>query len=89
MILRFGLLNMGAAPAGVSKPNTGHHYLIIDAPPPSPDQPIPNDFNHLHFGAGQTQGEVTLMPGRHTLQLVLGTRTASRMTRRSCRSRSL
>ena len=72
MIVRFGLLNMGVAPAGVSKPNTGHHHLIIDAPPPSPDQPIPNDFNHLHFGAGQTQGEVTLTPGRHTLQLVLG-----------------
>jgi hypothetical protein len=22
--------------------------------------PIPNDFNHLHFGAGQTEAEVTL-----------------------------
>ncbi len=74
MIVRFGLLNMGVAPAGVDKPNTGHHHLIIDAPPPSPDQPIPNDFNHLHFGAGQTEGEVTLTPGRHTLQLVLGDR---------------
>ena len=72
MIVRFGLLNMGVAPAGVDKPNTGHHHLIIDAPPPSPDRPIPNDFNHLHFGAGQTQGEVTLTPGRHSLQLVLG-----------------
>lgn len=71
-IVRFGLLNMGVAPAGIDKPNTGHHHLIIDASPPSPDKPIPNDFNHLHFGAGQTQGEVTLTPGRHTLQLVLG-----------------
>jgi len=72
MIIRFGLLNMGVAPAGVDKPNTGHHHVIIDAPTPSPDEPIPNDFNHLHFGAGQTQGEVTLTPGPHTLQLVLG-----------------
>ena len=72
MIVRFGLLNMGVAPAGVDKPNTGHHHLIVDAPPPSPDRPIPNDFNHLHFGAGQTQGELTLTPGRHSLQLVLG-----------------
>ena len=74
MIIRFGLLNMGVAPAGADKPNTGHHHLIIDAPPPSPDRPIPNDFNHLHFGTGQTEGEVTLTPGRHTLQLVLGDR---------------
>jgi hypothetical protein len=72
MIVRFGLLNMGVAPAGVDKPNTGHHHLIIDAPPPPAGEPIPNDFNHLHFGAGQTQAEVTLPPGRHTLQLVLG-----------------
>jgi peptidoglycan hydrolase-like protein with peptidoglycan-binding domain len=72
MIARFGLLNMGVAPAGVDKPNTGHHHLVIDAPPPSPDRPIPNDFNHLHFGAGQTQAEITLTPGRHSLQLVLG-----------------
>lgn len=72
MIVRFGLLNMGVAPAGVDKPNTGHHHLIIDAPTPSAGAPIPNDFNHLHFGAGQTQAEVTLPSGRHSLQLVLG-----------------
>jgi Domain of unknown function (DUF4399) len=35
-------------------------------------QPIPNDFNHLHFGAGQTEAEITLKPGTHTLQLLLG-----------------
>jgi hypothetical protein len=33
---------------------------------------IPNDFNHLHFGAGQTEAQVTLKPGPHTLQLLLG-----------------
>jgi hypothetical protein len=71
-VIRFGLLNMGVAPAGVAKENTGHHHLLIDAPPSAFDRPIANDFNHLHFGAGQTQGEVTLSPGRHTLQLLLG-----------------
>jgi len=69
-IVRFGLLNMGIAPAGVDKPNTGHHHLLIDAPPPPLDKPIPNDFNHLHFGAGQTEARVTLTPGTHTLQLL-------------------
>jgi hypothetical protein len=69
-IVRFGLLNMGIAPAGVDKPNTGHHHLLVDTPLPALDKPIPNDFNHLHFGAGQTEARVTLSPGRHTLQLL-------------------
>ncbi len=34
------------------------------------DQPIPNDFNHLHFGAGQTEAKVTLTPGKHNLLLL-------------------
>ena len=70
--IRFGLANMGVAPAGIEKPNTGHHHLIVDAPLPDLNEPIPNDFNHLHFGAGQTEATITLPPGRHTLQLLLG-----------------
>ena len=70
--IRFGLVNMGLAPAGVEKANFGHHHLLIDAPLPALDQPIPNDENHLHFGAGQTEATITLTPGRHTLQLLLG-----------------
>jgi hypothetical protein len=70
--IRFGLTNMGVAPAGVEKANTGHHHLLIDAPLPLLDQPIPLDFNHLHFGAGQTEAQITLTPGVHTLQLILG-----------------
>jgi hypothetical protein len=70
--IHFGLVNMGVAPAGIDKANTGHHHLLIDTKLPPLDQPIPNDFNHLHFGAGQTEGTVTLPLGRHTLQLLLG-----------------
>jgi Domain of unknown function (DUF4399) len=71
-VIRFGLVNMGVAPAGVEKANTGHHHLLIDAPLPPLDRPIPNDFNHLHFGAGQTEAQITLPLGTHTLQLLLG-----------------
>jgi Domain of unknown function (DUF4399) len=70
--IRFGLRNMGIAPAGVSKPNTGHHHLIIDADTPPLDAPIPSDPNHLHFGGGQTEVKLDLTPGEHTLQLVFG-----------------
>jgi len=68
----FGLRNMGVAPAGVEKENTGHHHLIIDSPLPAMDEPIPNDEQHLHFGKGQTEATITLAPGKHTLQLILG-----------------
>jgi hypothetical protein len=70
--IRFGLREMGVAPAGSDRANSGHHHLLIDTELPPLDQPIPNDFNHLHFGAGQTEAEITLKPGTHTLQLLLG-----------------
>jgi hypothetical protein len=70
--LRMGLSGMGIAPAGVEKPNTGHHHLLIDVPVPKLDEPIPNDRNHLHFGGGQTEARIELPPGKHTLQLILG-----------------
>jgi len=70
--IRFGIDNMEIAPAGVAKPNTGHHHLLIDTPLPPLDQPIPSDFNHIHFGGGQTEAEITLPAGEHTLQLLLG-----------------
>lgn len=70
--VRFGLEKMGVAPAEVDKANSGHHHLLIDAPLPPLDRPIPNDENHLHFGGGQTEATLTLAKGRHTLQLLLG-----------------
>lgn len=70
--IRFGLRsNMGIAPAGVDKPNTGHHHLLVDVETPPLDQPLPNDFNHIHLGKGQTEHKLDLSIGEHTLQLVL------------------
>jgi len=69
--LRMGARNIGIAPAGVMKPNTGHHHVILDADLPPFDLEIPADKNHLHFGAGQTEVRLTLPPGRHTLQLLM------------------
>lgn len=71
-VVRFGLDNMGVAPAGVDRANSGHHHLLIDTPLPPLDEPIPSDENHLHFGDGETAATITLAPGRHTLQLLLG-----------------
>jgi hypothetical protein len=73
--VKFGLSGMGVAPAGVEKPNTGHHHLLIDGDAPTGatlDEPLPVDAHVRHFGGGQTETVLDLPPGRHTLQLILG-----------------
>ena len=70
--VRFGLENFGVAPAGIQIENTGHHHLIIDADLPTLNLPIPADDNYVHFGKGQTEVELELSKGTHTLQLLLG-----------------
>jgi hypothetical protein len=70
--VKIGLKEMGVAPAGVVKPFTGHHHLLIDTDMVSMDQPIPSDYNHIHLGGGQTEVVLTLPQGTHTLQLLLG-----------------
>jgi hypothetical protein len=73
-LVQFGLSGMGVAPAGVEKPNTGHHHLLIDTKLTDEQlkEAIPMDDHHKHFGGGQTEALVTLPPGQHTLQLMLG-----------------
>jgi hypothetical protein len=71
----FGLSpNMGVAPSGVDKANVGHHHILVDTTlkPEEETQPITVDEQHIHFGKGQTETMLTLPPGKHTLQLVLG-----------------
>jgi Domain of unknown function (DUF4399) len=72
--IRFGLSGMGIAPAGTEMENTGHHHLIIDEKMEGEamNEAIPVDEHHMHFGKGQTEANVTLSKGKHTLQLVLG-----------------
>ena len=68
--VRMGLSNAGVAPAGIEKPNTGHHHVLVDTDLPPLDAEIPSDKNHLHYGLGQTEAHLELPPGRHTLQLL-------------------
>ena len=68
----FGLRGMGVAPAGVEREGTGHHHLLINTDLPDLTQPIPASDNHVHFGGGQTETEIELPAGEHTLQLLLG-----------------
>lgn len=71
--VKFGLKGMGVAPAGTDAPATGHHHLLVNvSEPPALDQPLPATDNIRHFGKGQTETELTLPPGQHTLQLLVG-----------------
>jgi hypothetical protein len=71
--VQFGLKGMGVAPVGVNQPNTGHHHLLVDlAKLPAMTGPLPANDNIRHFGGGQTEVDLTLPPGKHTLQLLLG-----------------
>jgi len=73
VVVKFAVENVALAPAGNTTKNTGHHHLLIDVDElPAAGSPIPKDANHMHFGNAQTQAEVTLTPGEHTLQLELG-----------------
>jgi len=70
-LVQFSVSGMSIAPAGTDLPNTGHHHLLIDVEElPDPNLPLPKNEHFMHFGGGQTEVELTLSPGVHTLQLV-------------------
>lgn len=73
VLVRFAAEGMTVVPAGDFRPDSGHHHLLINTGLPADlGQPLPMDEKHLHYGQGQTEAQLTLPPGQHTLQLVLG-----------------
>jgi len=67
--LKFGVEGMEVAPAGEVVAGTGHHHVIIDSKYVDEGQPVPADDKHVHFGMGQTEAELELPPGEHTLTM--------------------
>lgn len=71
--VKFALSGMEIVPAGTQKPNSGHYHLLLDLETmPDMTKALPANEHILHFGKGQTETNLTLTPGKHTLQLVLG-----------------
>jgi hypothetical protein len=64
-----GVEGVEVKPAGELAPNTGHHHVIIDAAGVTAGETVPKDEKHVHFGKGQTEAELELTPGEHTLTL--------------------
>lgn len=83
--VKFGIEGMQLKPAGDATPHSGHHHLLVDVDKepaanavlptsamPEAGQVLPAGPQVLHFGKAQTETSLTLSPGKHTLQLVLG-----------------
>ena len=69
--LSFGLRGMDLIEAGIDRPFSGHHHLLINVNQlPDLNLPIPADNQHIHFGKGQDSGIINLKPGQYTLQLL-------------------
>ncbi|MDG0971503.1 MAG: DUF4399 domain-containing protein [Porticoccaceae bacterium] len=69
----FGSDNVSISSAGVEQVNSGHHHLLIDMEElPVMDMPLPAHAQLIHFGKGQTSAKLSLEPGEHSLQLLLG-----------------
>ncbi len=67
--VKMGVEGMTVTPAGVPKEGTGHHHLLIDHKALTKGTVVPTSDTAIHFGKGQTETEVNLKPGKHTLTL--------------------
>ena len=70
--VRFGIQGMAVAPAGDVVAGSGHHHLLINLDAVPAGESLPFTVQHLHFGKGQTEAEVTLTPGRYRLTAQFG-----------------
>ncbi|MDP9644776.1 DUF4399 domain-containing protein [Paraburkholderia sp. 22098] len=68
----FRVEGMKIAPAGTMTDGTGHHHLLVDGKPLPKGEVIPANDKSLHFGKRQTETDLTLPPGDHTLTLQFG-----------------
>ena len=65
--VKFGIQGMDVKPAGEQVAGSGHHHLLIGLESQAKGEIIPVDDQHIHFGKGQTETEVTLPPGTYKL----------------------
>lgn len=68
--VEMGVSGIAIQPAGDINAGFGHHHLLIDAGTSYPEgEVVPTDAQHLHFGKGQTETEISLPAGKHVLTL--------------------
>lgn len=67
--VEFGIEGMEVEPAGEANYGKGHHHIIINKTYIEKGTPVPTDEQHIHYGKGQTETELTLEPGDYTLTM--------------------
>jgi hypothetical protein len=72
IVLEVEGLEIVPAGEGVDNPRAGHHHLLIDEAVPDAGVPIPSVQGHVHMGQGQTEIDLELPPGEHTIIAVIG-----------------
>ena len=58
--------------SGARQHHGAHLHLVVDSPLPTPGRMVPMDEKHIHLTHGETKTVLSLAPGKHTLQLIVG-----------------
>jgi hypothetical protein len=69
--VQMGAEGIAIKPAGPVEAGSGHHHILIDSEPAPYGTVVPKDDTHLHFGQGQTEANIALSIGEHTLTMQL------------------
>ncbi|HET8934032.1 MAG TPA: DUF4399 domain-containing protein [Polyangiales bacterium] len=67
--IKMGAEKIVVKPAGAPEAGTGHHHLLVDTEATAKGDVVGQDEKHIHFGKGQTETELMLAPGEHSLKL--------------------
>ncbi len=67
--IQFGIEGMEVEPAGELHQGKGHHHVIINGGALEKGTMVPADSVNIHYGKGQTETELELPKGEHTLTM--------------------
>ena len=86
LTVKMAVCGMDVQKAGEVVESSGHHHLIIDGDCIEKGETVPKDENHKHFGKGQTETVLNLLPGEHTLTLQFANGIHSSYGREMCKT---
>ncbi len=67
--VKMGAEGLVIEPSGEVRAGAGHMHILVDTGFIPPGSVIPSDDQHIHFGDGALEAELSLSPGEHTLYL--------------------